>query len=170
MYSTGKYSHQFVITSNGDGEGQRSLVCCSPRHRKELDTTERLNNNFKWSIICKNIESLCCIPETNTVLLINHTLIEKKGKAEKCFLPGSRPHLPAQNSAGCTASLRVGAQGIPSLLHPRSQLLLSLHFSPCFGIAPGMPASCNPRAWEGSGFGMMRQKGVQPWRGSVNML
>ena len=68
MYSTGKYSHQFVITLNGDGEGQRRLVCCSPRHRKELDTTEQLNNNFKWSIICKNIQSLCCIPETNTIV------------------------------------------------------------------------------------------------------
>ena len=29
----------------GDGEGQGSLVCCSPRGRKELDTTDRLNNN-----------------------------------------------------------------------------------------------------------------------------
>ena len=27
----------------GDGEGQGSLVCCSPRDRKESDTTERLN-------------------------------------------------------------------------------------------------------------------------------
>ena len=24
----------------GDGEGQGSLACCSPRGRKELDTTE----------------------------------------------------------------------------------------------------------------------------------
>ena len=29
----------------GEGEGQGSLVCCSPRGRKELDTTDRLNNN-----------------------------------------------------------------------------------------------------------------------------
>ena len=29
----------------GDGEGQGSLVCCSPRGCKELDTTEQLNNN-----------------------------------------------------------------------------------------------------------------------------
>ena len=29
----------------GDGEGQGSLVCCSPRGHKELDTTDRLNNN-----------------------------------------------------------------------------------------------------------------------------
>ena len=31
----------------GDGEGQRSLACCSPRGRKELDVTQRLNNNKK---------------------------------------------------------------------------------------------------------------------------
>ena len=29
----------------GDGEGQGSLACCSPRGHKESDTTERLNNN-----------------------------------------------------------------------------------------------------------------------------
>ena len=31
----------------GDGEGQGSLACCSPRGHKELDTTEQLNNNGK---------------------------------------------------------------------------------------------------------------------------
>ena len=30
----------------GDGEGQGSLVCCSPQGRKESDTTERLNNTL----------------------------------------------------------------------------------------------------------------------------
>ena len=29
----------------GDGEGRGSLVCCSPWGRKELNTTERLNNS-----------------------------------------------------------------------------------------------------------------------------
>ena len=29
----------------GDGEGQESLACCSPRGLEELDTTCRLNNN-----------------------------------------------------------------------------------------------------------------------------
>ena len=29
-----------------DGEGQGSLVCCSSWVHKELDTTERLNNNI----------------------------------------------------------------------------------------------------------------------------
>ena len=29
----------------GDGDGQGSLVCCSPWGHKESDMTERLNNN-----------------------------------------------------------------------------------------------------------------------------
>ena len=31
--------------SLGDGEGQGSLVCCSPWGHKELEMTEQLNNN-----------------------------------------------------------------------------------------------------------------------------
>ena len=34
--------HEFEQTQ-GDGEGQGSLVCCSPWGHKELDTTEQLN-------------------------------------------------------------------------------------------------------------------------------
>ena len=42
--------HEFEQTP-GDGEGQGSLVCCCPQGHKELDTTERLNNNNKqWKI------------------------------------------------------------------------------------------------------------------------
>ena len=37
--------HEFVQTP-GDGEGQETLVCCSPYGHKELDTTEQLNNNM----------------------------------------------------------------------------------------------------------------------------
>ena len=35
----------------GVSDGQGSLVCCSPWGRKELDTTERLNNRYtqKWN-------------------------------------------------------------------------------------------------------------------------
>ena len=29
----------------GDGEGQGSLLCCSPSSYKESDTTEQLNNS-----------------------------------------------------------------------------------------------------------------------------
>ena len=39
--------HEFEKTL-GDGEGQGSLLCCSPRDCKDLDMTEQLNNNSKW--------------------------------------------------------------------------------------------------------------------------
>ena len=37
--------HEFEQTPR-DSEGQRSLACCSPWGRKELDTTLQLNNNI----------------------------------------------------------------------------------------------------------------------------
>ena len=37
--------HEFE-QAPGDGEGQRSLACCSPWGHKELDTTKRLNNKY----------------------------------------------------------------------------------------------------------------------------
>ena len=45
----------------GDGEGQGSLVCCSPWGCKESDTTEQLNNNnfcvsgFPGGSVVKNL-------------------------------------------------------------------------------------------------------------------
>ena len=38
--------HEFEQTL-GDSEGQGSLAYCSPKGRKELDVTERLNSNSK---------------------------------------------------------------------------------------------------------------------------
>ena len=38
--------HEFE-QAPGDGDGQGDLECCSPQGRKELDTTERLNNNIQ---------------------------------------------------------------------------------------------------------------------------
>ena len=38
--------HEFE-QAPGDGEGQGSLVCCSPQVTKKSDATERLNNNNK---------------------------------------------------------------------------------------------------------------------------
>ena len=35
--------HEFVQTL-GDGDGQRSLACCSPWGCKQSDTTEQMNN------------------------------------------------------------------------------------------------------------------------------
>ena len=36
----------------GDSEGQETLMWCSPRGRKESDTTEQLNNNRAGSHLC----------------------------------------------------------------------------------------------------------------------
>ena len=38
-------SMDMSLSTPGDSEGQGSLVCCSPWGRKELDMTQRLNNN-----------------------------------------------------------------------------------------------------------------------------
>ena len=43
----------------GDGEGQGSLLCCSPQGRKKSETTERLNNKkvqffvTPWTVACQ---------------------------------------------------------------------------------------------------------------------
>ena len=37
--------HEFA-QSQGDGDGQGSLACCSPWVRKEMDTAEQLNNKY----------------------------------------------------------------------------------------------------------------------------
>ena len=42
--------HEFEQTL-GDSKGQRSLVCYSSWGRKELDTTERPNNNKRREIL-----------------------------------------------------------------------------------------------------------------------
>lgn len=41
------------------------------------------SNNFKWRIICKNVESLCGTPEPNIVLYINYITIEKRKERRK---------------------------------------------------------------------------------------
>ena len=45
--------HEFE-QAPGDGEGQGSPECCSPRGHKESDTTERLNNNIPIYMKFKN--------------------------------------------------------------------------------------------------------------------
>ena len=51
--------HEFEQTP-GDGEGQGSLVCCSPWGHKELDMTECLNKMSlqKFSLIYGNCDRL----------------------------------------------------------------------------------------------------------------
>ena len=43
--------HEFEQTP-GDGEGQGSLLCCSPWGHKESDMTEQLNNNNRRECYC----------------------------------------------------------------------------------------------------------------------
>ena len=45
----GLSGHEFEQTL-GVGEGQGSLVCCSPWGRKESDTTELLNNSYLLAV------------------------------------------------------------------------------------------------------------------------
>ena len=58
--------HEFKQTL-GDGEGQGSLVCCSPWNHKESDTTEQMNNNSKHLSL-----RFCFLP---LVLIPKHSLI-----------------------------------------------------------------------------------------------
>ena len=44
---------EFAKTS-GDSEGQGSLACCSPWCRKELETTESLNNTLLSTFILED--------------------------------------------------------------------------------------------------------------------
>ena len=64
----------------GVGDGQGGLACCDSWGHKESDMTERLNwTGIRiWERIdtCVCItESLCCMPETSSTLLINYTAI-----------------------------------------------------------------------------------------------
>ena len=55
--------HEFEQTP-GDGEGQGSLACCSPWGRKELDVTERLNNNNNVRADAHTCEENKTVPTT----------------------------------------------------------------------------------------------------------
>ena len=52
--------HEFEQTL-GDGEGQGSLACCSPRGHKESDVTERLNNNCSQSDYWIGEKKMCSL-------------------------------------------------------------------------------------------------------------
>ena len=51
--------HHAIFQVLGDGEGQGSLVCCSPWGRKELDMTEQLKNKkmqyFSFSVELRDL-------------------------------------------------------------------------------------------------------------------
>ena len=49
--------HEFEQT-RGDSEGQRSLVCCSPWGRKELDMTQQLNDKSNHIVDYRSIKNI----------------------------------------------------------------------------------------------------------------
>ena len=64
--------HEFEQTPE-DSEGQGSLVCCSPWSHKELDTTERMNNNHQLLITSRIIPTLSGGHEHSAQLYKNTT-------------------------------------------------------------------------------------------------
>ena len=52
--------HEFEQTQ-GDGEGQGSLVCCSPWGHEDLDMTKRLNNNNNVNFMIGNPLQYSCL-------------------------------------------------------------------------------------------------------------
>ena len=61
----------------GDGEGQGSLVCCSPWGHKESDMTWQLNNNHSGILYSSEMELVTCV---NTSLKIR--FLSKKNKLQ----------------------------------------------------------------------------------------
>ena len=78
----------WVWASSWSGEGQGSLVCCSPRGHKELDTTEWLSSN-KLNLITRgksgkeNFNSITNTPfalgNTNCSSVVNRCFTRKQG-------------------------------------------------------------------------------------------
>ena len=72
----------------GDGEGQRSLACCSSRGHKELDMIWQLNNNtqawselksvWPWSLCWLNFLKLCLSSLTGVIKLCSYKTTEKE--------------------------------------------------------------------------------------------
>ena len=71
----------------GDGDGQGSLVCCSPWGRKESDMTERWNTT---TTMCKWI-TLLCTWDTVSQLYLNITYILRKKLRTELPLRSSYP-------------------------------------------------------------------------------
>ena len=60
------------LSKLGDSEGQGSLVCCSPRGCKELNTTERLN----WTdLLMKKCIGLLIAPDRDANINLLLTVI-----------------------------------------------------------------------------------------------
>ena len=93
----------------GDGEGQGSLVCCSPWGRKGSDTTERLNNtqDIQTSLVAQAVKNLPAMQETWVWSLGQEDTLEKGMASHSSIVAWKIPwtNEPGQlQSTGCTES------------------------------------------------------------------
>ena len=93
----GLHGHEFEQTP-GDGEGQGSLVYCSPWGRKELDMTEQLNNSLKrkWNTRTLLVDTRMVLPLWKTVWQL---LKKLNMESEINKVPGA--HNPSSVWSGC---------------------------------------------------------------------
>ena len=83
----GLNGHEFEQTP-GEGEGQGSLVCCSPWGCKELDTTKQLNNNNGSGRQADEKQLSNGVKSENVVAQLHPTLCDPMN----CSPPGSSVH------------------------------------------------------------------------------
>ena len=57
---------------SGESHGQRSLAGYSPWGHKQTRLTKHSTARGDYFEIYTNIKSLCCTPETNTILCVNY--------------------------------------------------------------------------------------------------
>ena len=66
--------HEFEQTQ-GDGEGQGDLTCCSPWGHKELNMTEQLNSRNKWHTLFIFCLTVCQSLFTSWILQQSHEVV-----------------------------------------------------------------------------------------------
>ena len=125
--------HEFEQTP-GDDDGQGSLACCSPWGRKELDTTEQLNNIVMY-LLDHEVQhiSSCCQGQKNSDPLHQSVLLAYRYSVCVCLCPRSPSPLPGWlKSRGSEAerlhhSITRGfscTPGFPCVLFPVNSLPL----------------------------------------------
>ena len=125
------YGHEFE-QDPGDGEGQGSLACCSPRGHKESATTEQLNNIVMY-LLGHDVQhiSSCSQGQKNLDPLHQSVLLACRYSICVCLCPRSPSPFPGWlKSRGSEAEHRLHSitrgfsctSGFPCLLLPVNSL------------------------------------------------
>ena len=123
--------HEFEQTL-GDGEGQRSLACCSPWGHKESEKTERLINNKKRVIRLNEVRgagaSICAfVRRGRTSLVVWWLRLHPVMPEGVGLILGQGAKIP--HAAGCGQKVKKNnfktlkkrqRRRFPSLSHPRT--------------------------------------------------